>query len=125
MASDFLENAMINHVYRNTAYTPPTAVYAALYTTDPTDADTGTEVTGGSYARQAITFGAPVNGVSSNTVEVVFPVATASWGTVTHGAIRSAVTAGDLLNHINVTAELVSINNQYKFPIGSITVTMT
>ncbi|OZQ71566.1 hypothetical protein CA598_31905, partial [Paenibacillus sp. VTT E-133291] len=66
-----------------------------------TAADTGTEVTGGSYARQAVTFGAPalVSGQQSvaNTAEVVFPVATADWGLVTHIGLRTAVTGGSLL----------------------------
>ena len=50
--SNFMENKIIDHMLRNQAYTPPATVYVALYTSDPTDADTGTEVSGGSYARQ-------------------------------------------------------------------------
>ena len=42
--SNYLENAIINAVLRNTAYTSPSTVYVSLYTSDPTDADTGTEV---------------------------------------------------------------------------------
>ena len=62
--SNYLENALINAVLRNTSYTSPTTVYVSLYTTDPTDADSGTEVSGGLYARTAVTFGAPSNDVS-------------------------------------------------------------
>jgi hypothetical protein len=65
---------------RNTSYTSPATVYVSLYTTDPTDADSGTEVSGGSYARTAVTFGAPSNGVSTNSADVTFPTATASHG---------------------------------------------
>jgi len=71
--SNHLENALINAVLRNTSYTSPTTTYLALYTSDPTDADTGTEITGGSYVRQAITFGAPSNGTSTNSAAVEFP----------------------------------------------------
>lgn len=53
--SNYLEDALLNHVLRNTAYTPPTTVYAALYLSDPTDEDKGQEVKGGGYARAAIT----------------------------------------------------------------------
>ena len=60
--SNYLENALINVTLRATGYTAPTTVYVALYTSDPTDADTGTECSGTSYARQAVTFGAPSNG---------------------------------------------------------------
>ena len=54
--SDYLENALLNHVFRGVAYTAPTAIYLALYTSDPTDANTGTEVSSGGYARQQVTF---------------------------------------------------------------------
>ncbi|WP_379161382.1 hypothetical protein [Paenibacillus sp. sgz5001063] len=99
--SNFLSAALLNAVLRNTAYASPATVYIALYTSDPTAADTGTEVSGGSYARQAVTFGAPtlVSGQQTvaNSAEVVFPVATADWGLVTHIGIRSAATGGNLL----------------------------
>ena len=80
--SNYLENALINAVLRNTTYTSPATVYVSLYITDPTDADSGTEVSGGSYARVAVTFGAPSNGVSTNSADVTFPTCTVSWGTV-------------------------------------------
>ena len=53
--TDFLENKIIDHMLRNQAYTPPTTVYVALFTTATTDAGGGTEVSGGAYARQAVT----------------------------------------------------------------------
>jgi len=68
--SNYLENALINATLRNTSYTSPATVYLALYTSDPTDADTGTEVTGNAYVRQSITFGAPSNGASTNTAAI-------------------------------------------------------
>jgi hypothetical protein len=82
--SNFLENALINATLRNTSYTSPATVYVALYTTDPTDADTGTEVSGNGYARQSVTFGAPSNGASVNSGAVEFPQATGSWGTIAY-----------------------------------------
>ena len=102
--SNYLEDALINATLRNTSYTSPSTVYVALYTTDPTDADTGTEVSGGSYARQAVTFGAPSNGVSVNSGAVTFPTATGSWGTVAYIGIRDASTSGNLLYHAPLTA---------------------
>ncbi len=90
--SNYLENALINAVLRNTSYTSPATVYLGLYTTDPTDADTGTEVSGNAYARQSITFGAPSNGVTTNTAAIEFPQATGSWGTVAYVGIRDAST---------------------------------
>jgi hypothetical protein len=91
--SNFLENALINATLRNTSYTSPAAVYVGLYTSDPGEGNTGTEVSGGSYARTAVTFGAPSNGVSTNSASVTFPTATGTWGTVTHVGILDASTS--------------------------------
>lgn len=114
--SNFLENALINATLRNTSYTSPTTVYLALYTDDPTDADTGTEISGGSYARQSITFGAPSNGTSTNSAAIEFPAATANWGVVTHVGIRDALTSGNLLYHTALDASK-TINNGDIFKI--------
>jgi hypothetical protein len=123
--SNFLENALINATLRNTSYTSPTTVYLALYTTDPTDADTGTEVSGGSYARQSITFGAPSNGVSTNSAAIEFPQATGSWGTVTHVGIRDALTTGNLLYHTPLTAsKTIATGDIFRIAIGSLSVTL-
>ena len=102
--------SLIDATLRSTSYTSPTTTYLALYTSDPTDADTGTEITGGSYVRQAITFGAPSNGTSTNSAAVEFPQATADWGVISHVAIRDAVTSGNLLFHTALDASK-TINN--------------
>jgi hypothetical protein len=96
--SNFAENELLDHILGVGSYTMPT-VYVALYTTDPTDADTGTEVSGGAYARQTVTFSASSGGATSNPTKVTFPAATASWGTITHIGLRDAATAGNLLWH--------------------------
>lgn len=99
--SNWLSAQILNATLRNTTFTPPSTVYIALYTSDPTAADTGTEVSGGAYARQAVTFAAPVieNGMQTvkNSTDVEFPVASADWGLVTHVGIRTAATGGNLM----------------------------
>ena len=123
--SNYLENALINAVLRNTSYTSPTTVYVGLYTTDPTDADTGTEVSGGSYARTSVTFGAPSNGVSTNSADVTFPTATAGWGTVTHIGIHDASTAGNLLFHTPLdTSKTIDPGDIFKITSGNLSVTL-
>ena len=123
--SNFLEDALINAVLRNTTYTSPATVYVSLYTTDPTDADTGTEVSGGSYARTAVTFGAPSNGVTTNSADVTFPTATASWGTVTHIGIHDASTAGNLLFHTPLdTAKTIDTSDIFRIETGNLSVTL-
>ena len=110
--SNYLENALVNHVLRNTALTSPTTVYLALYTavTDA-EAGTGTEVSGGAYARQAAAFDAPSNGVTQNSATITFPTATANWGTITHAAIMDAATAGNPLTAIKALAASKTVNN--------------
>lgn len=123
--SDYLENALINATLRGQAYVAPSTVYLALFTSDPTDAKTGTEVTGGAYARQAITFSAPSNGASPSAADVLFPIASASWGTVTHIGILDAATAGNLLYHGPLTtSKTIAANDQLKVAAGDITVTL-
>lgn len=124
--STYLENALINGTLRGTTYTAPTTVYLALYTTDPTDADTGTEVSGGSYARQSITMGAPSNGVSTNSAAIEFPQATASWGTVAYIGIRDADTAGNLLYHSPLdTSKTIDTGDIFKIASGSLSVQLS
>jgi hypothetical protein len=123
--SNYLENALINVTLRATAYTAPTTVYLALYTTDPTDADTGTECSGTSYARQAITFGAPSNGVSTNSAAIEFPQAGGAWGTITHIGIRDALTVGNLLYHTPLDAsKTIATGDVFRVAAGSLSVTL-
>lgn len=122
--SDYLENAWLNHVFRNVALASPAAVYLALYLDDPTDADTGTEVSGGSYARQAITFSAPSGGVIDNSVIITFPAATADWGLITHYGIHDALAAGNLLVHSQIATQvLVQNGDTFSVPLTQLTVT--
>jgi len=123
--SNYLENALVNATLRNTAYTSPSAVYLALYTADPTDADSGTEVSGTSYARQAITFGSPSNGVTTNSAAIEFPQAGGSWGTVTHVGIRDALTNGNLLYHTALDAsKAIATGDVFRVASGSLSVTL-
>jgi hypothetical protein len=123
--SNYLENALINATLRNTSYTSPSTVYAALFTSDPTDAGSGTEVSGGSYARQAMTFGAPSNGVSTNNAAVEFPQCTASWGTVAFFGIYDASTSGNLLYHGALTAsKVIDSGDVFKFATSSVSITL-
>lgn len=123
--SNYLENALINATLRNTSYTSPATVYVSLYTSDPTDADSGTECSGSAYARTSVTFGAPSNGVSTNSAAVEFPQATGSWGTITHIGIHDASTAGNLLYHTAADAsKAIETGDVYRIAAGSLSVTL-
>ena len=123
--SNYLENALINGTLRATSYTAPTTTFLALYTNDPTDADTGTEVTGGSYVRQSITFSAPSGGATSNSSAIEFPQCTADWGTVAFVGIRDAVTGGNLLYHTALdTSKVIANGDIFKITAGNLSVTL-
>lgn len=123
--SNYLENALINATLRNTSYTSPTTVYVGLYTSDPTDANSGTEVSGGSYARTSVTFGSPSNGVTTNSGAVEFPQATGSWGTVGWIGLLDASTSGNLLYHTPLdVSKTISSGDIFKIAAGSLSVTL-
>lgn len=123
--SNYLEDALINAVLRNTSYTSPTTVYVALFTSDPTDAGTGSEVSGGSYARTSATFDAPSNGVTQNSADITFPTATASQGTVSHIGIYDASTGGNLLFHTPLdTAKTIDTGDIFRIETGNLSVTL-
>ena len=123
--ANYLENAIVNHFLRNSSVTSPTKVYLALYTSDPTDADTGTEVSGGAYARQAITFSAPSNGSTSNSSTITFPTATGNWGTITHMGIRDASSGGNLLFYGPLSvSKTITTGDQFIVNSGNLVVTI-
>lgn len=116
--TDYLEDKIIDHMLRNQAYTPPETVYLALFTAAPGDAGGGTEVSGGSYARQDVGLAAASGGASSNSADITFPAATADWGTVTHVALMDALTAGNMLMHSPLDASK-AVNNGDTFKINA------
>lgn len=110
--TDYLENKVIDHLFRGTAYTAPATLYVSLHTAACSDSSTGTEVTGGSYARVAVTSNGTnwantqssgtgvstgTSGTTSNSAAITFSAPTAPWGVVTHLGIYDALTAGNLL----------------------------
>ena len=131
--SNYLEQKLLDHLYNEVTLAVPTTIYVALYTTDPTDADTGTEVSGGSYARVLVNQnggGSPawdlavVDGIGykvDNANDITFPTATAAWGTVTHVGIHDHATAGNLLHHtILDSSQVVGDGGIFKFLAGAL-----
>ena len=123
--SNYLENALINATLRATTFTSPATVYVGLYTSDPTDANSGTECSGGSYARKSATFGSPSNGASVTSADITFDQATSSWGTITHIGILDALTSGNLLYHTPLTtSKTIDTGDIFKIASGSLSVTL-
>ena len=122
--TDYLENKILDHVLRNTAYTSPTTVYVGLFTAAPSDAGGGTEVSGNGYAREAVTFSAASGGATANSGLITFDTPSGSWGTVTHFGIFDALTTGNLLYWGALSqSELVNTGNVVTIPIGDLDIT--
>jgi len=121
--TNYLETQLLNHVLRAVPYSVPSSVYVALFTAAPDDTGGGTEVTGGSYARQTVTFTAPAPDSVTNTADVNFPIATADWGTIVAFAIMDAASSGNMLYYANLSASrTVLTNDQFRFPAGQLSV---
>lgn len=132
-ASNYLENKVLDHVLRNTAYSQPSGLYVGLFTGSAlANLEAGTltdEVSdsGTAYARKAITFGAASNGSSSNSATVTFDAATADWGTITAIAIMDGTTVGsdNVLFYGNLTtAKLIENGDTLQFVTNNVTVSL-
>lgn len=137
--TDAAENLIVDDIFRTTAWTKPTNFYVSLHTGACSDSATGTEVSGGNYARVAIPKGdanwtgthgsatgasSGTSGTISNAAAVPFAAPTANWGLVTHFAIWNAITAGTQLICNALTASK-TINNgdaAPSFAINALTV---
>lgn len=120
--STYLENKILDHTLRNTAFTSPTTVYLALFTSNPGESGSGSEVTGGSYARQTITFAAASGGVSASSNSQTFT--SLPTATITHLGIYDASSGGNLLYYGAFSTSLtVSSGDNVTIDSGDITIT--
>lgn len=123
--TNFSENLLLNWLMTNGAASRPTTWYVGLFTAAPSDAGGGTEVSGGGYARQAVTFNAAVSGATANAGEVSFTATGGNFGTVTHMAIFDAASSGNMLWHGALTASrTVNNGDTLTFPAGDIDLTL-
>lgn len=128
--SDYLENELLDHVFKTGAYTAPTNIYVALCTSTPDDADTGStfpgELTGGGYVRiKCNTWDAAASGATENTQPVTYAQATADQGTVTHFALADKTTLGNALGWGALSASrVISSGDTARFATGDLDVTL-
>lgn len=66
------ENRCLDFILGLSSTAPTAPLKVALVTASGSDTTAGTEVTGGSYARQTLTVGAASAGATSNSADVVF-----------------------------------------------------
>lgn len=125
--SNYLENKILDHVFKVAAFAVPLNIYIALSTADPTDTGGGiAEPVGNAYARTlANAWDAAANGATQNTNQVTFPTATGNWGNITHFAIFDAAVAGNMIAHGSLTtAKAVTTGDTPRFNAGDIDVTL-
>ena len=136
--SDYLETAFLNHVFRNTAFAKPSAVYISLHTADPGDAGAATELTIGAngYTRVAVTVAdaswtAPsASGADmqiANAVAIAFGTPTGDWASgtpITHFGVWSAASGGNLLysGALGTPRTVLNGDNPPSFAIGALTI---
>ena len=122
--SNYLETEILDHVFGGNAYTAPGTLYLALFTSDPAEDGSGTEVSGGDYARQSVAFTVSGN-TASNTAAIEYPTATASYGSVTHVGIYDALTSGNLMAYASLTAaKTIASGDVFRVPAGDLDITL-
>lgn len=127
--SDFWENEILDHCFMKGAYTPPSNIFVALSTADPTDTGGGiAEPSGGSYARKSTSgtsWDAAVSGALDNANPITFVKATGSWGTITHFALFDTLSGGNMLAHGALTeSKLVANGDTASFAAGALDVSL-
>lgn len=125
-ASDYLEVELLDHVLKVGAFAQPSSIYVALYTTAPTDAGGGVEVSGGSYARKEFTDWVTASSrASTNNTDIEFVTATGNWGTIVAVGIFDAVSGGNLLFWDELTTpKLIETDDTAVIEAGEIDISM-
>ncbi len=124
--SNTFETHVLNYVFTATSVTRPTAWYIALFTTNPAEDASGTEVStsGTAYARQTVAFTVSGN-LATNSAAVEFPTATANFGTVTHIGVFDASTSGNLIAYSALSAsKAISTGDVFRVPAGDLDITL-
>lgn len=138
--SDFLENALVDQLFRGQSAPSTGTLYVGLLTSAPSDSGGGSEVSGNNYARVSVasslanwagTQGAGTtvassgtSGQTSNNGAITFPTPSGTWGTVTHFGIYDAASSGNLLFYGALTiAKTINQSDTVTFPAGSLSIT--
>lgn len=125
--SDYLEVKLLNLTLNGAAFTAVDDPYISLHTADPTDAGTGTEVSGTGYARVQAEF-ATASGTSGSvvtTADTTWAAAGASWGTVGWIGVWDASSSGNMLYHTALdAAKTIDTGDVFKITAGNLTVTL-
>jgi hypothetical protein len=139
--TDYAENKVIDAILRAQSLGAPATWYVALFTSAPTDAAVGTEVSGNNYSRASLaaslanwagtqaaastTASSGTGGQSSNNAAITFATPSGSWGTVTHWGLFDASTSGNMWIYAPLTvSKTINTSDSVSFAIGALTVTV-
>ncbi len=107
--SDYLENKIIDHVFRGQAFTTPATLYIALCTSTPSDASNGTtcfECVDASYTRQVIANTTANWAATDGATSIVSP----SGGTGGTTSNNAAITWANWASTNTISAVVISDN---------------
>jgi hypothetical protein len=124
--SNYLETELLDHVFTNSAYTAPTTLYLALFTSNPDEDGSGSEIStsGTAYVRKTVAFSVSGNTATTSSA-VEFDTATASWGTVSHVGVYDASSAGNLLAYAALdTSKTIASGDVFRVPAGDLDITL-
>lgn len=123
-----LANLLIDHIFKTTPLSQYTNLYVGVATSNPGDAGSlAGEPSGNAYARQTVNaWNAAAGGASANTNAITFPEATGSWGTISHGFIADASSAGNVLIYGPLGAsQAIASGDVLEFAAGDFDITLT
>jgi hypothetical protein len=124
--SNYLADKLIDATVRNTPYDTPDKVWIALYTTDPTKADVGSEVREPSYNRRAIVMSVPAEGKSESAAQIDFSDATSNWGVITHIGLRDEEFDGNLMYFTELdNPKDITSGDQFRINVTELKLTLT
>ena len=122
--SNTFETRVLTWVFTSGSATRPTAWYVALFTTNPAEDASGTEVSGGGYARQSATFTVSGN-TASNGGAIEYPTATAGYGTVSHVGVFDASSGGNLIAYAALTtSKTIDTGDVLRIPADDLDITL-
>lgn len=124
--STYMLDALLDHLFNITPYTPATHLYIALSTADFTVNGSGAaEPSGNNYARKQFDTWHRTTNVTSNNGLVSFNKASGSWGTIGYYAIFDALTNGNMIAYGTISdPQAVVANQTAQFVTDDFTFTM-
>lgn len=123
--SNYLENKILDHVFRNTAYTSPTTVYVSLHSADPGETGASELAVANGYARQSCAFDAAASGATANSATVTFTNTGSAWSAATYFGVWDASSAGNFLGGGALAAsKTVGASDTATFAAGALDITL-